>query len=48
MVMRRTEDVVDSVEAAAAAFERTATPLAVLRVIGNIVQQAAKVNKRRR
>jgi len=43
----RAENVADSVEAAAAAFERTASPLAVLRIIGNIINQTNKARNRK-
>lgn len=43
----RAEGVADSMEAAASAFERKASPLAVLKVIGNIVEQVTKARKRR-
>lgn len=46
-ITERAENVADSVEAAAAAFERTASPLAVLKVIGNIVEQATKFRNRK-
>ncbi|HVS78766.1 MAG TPA: hypothetical protein VHD84_00545 [Candidatus Saccharimonadales bacterium] len=46
-VVSRAENVAGSMEAAASAFERTASPLAVLRVIGNIVEQTAKFRKRK-
>jgi hypothetical protein len=46
-ITARAENVADSVEAAASAFERTASPLAVLRVIGNIVNQVNRTRKRK-
>jgi uncharacterized protein Yka (UPF0111/DUF47 family) len=46
-VTERAENVAGSVEAAAATFERTASPLAIIRLIGNIVDQATKVRKRK-
>jgi predicted PurR-regulated permease PerM len=46
-ITARAENVADSVEAAAAAFERTASPLAILKVIGNIVDQASRMRKRK-
>lgn len=41
------ENVVDSVESAAAAFERTASPIAILKIVGNIVSQVSRMNKKR-
>ena len=41
----KAENVAESVESAAATFERTASPLAVLRVIGNIIEQTTKIRK---
>lgn len=46
-ITARAENVADSMEAAAAAFERTASPLAVLKVIGNIVEQTTRIRKRK-
>ncbi len=46
-ITERAENVADSVEAAAAAFERTASPLAILKIIGNIVDQATKFRNRK-
>jgi hypothetical protein len=46
-ITAQAEDAVDSVQAAAAALERSTSPLAVLRLIGNIVSQASKFNKKR-
>lgn len=43
----RAENVAGSVEAAAGAFERAASPLAVLKIIGNIVEHTAKFRKRK-
>ncbi len=43
----RAEDVAESVESAATSFERVASPLAVLKVIGRIVETAAKFNRKR-
>jgi hypothetical protein len=40
------ESAVDSIESAAATFQRSASPLAVLKIIGNIVNQASKFNKK--
>lgn len=52
-VMRRVKKIIDhaenvagSVEAAASAFEKTATPLAVFKFISKIVAHAQKHNKR--
>lgn len=43
----RAENVAGSVEAAASAFERTASPLAILRIVGNIIEQTTRIRKRR-
>ncbi len=44
-IVSRAESVAGSVEAAASAFEKTATPLAVLKLISNIVAHAQKRKK---
>jgi uncharacterized membrane protein len=44
-ITERAETVAGSVEAAATAFGKTATPLAVLRIIGKIVSQANQSRK---
>jgi len=41
------ENVAESVEAAANTFEKAASPVAVLKIIGNIVDQASKMRKRK-
>lgn len=46
-ITARAENVADTVGSAAAAFERTATPLAVLKLVGNIVSQANKFKRKR-
>lgn len=46
-ITARAENVVDSMEAAASAFERTASPLAIIRIIGNIMEQTSKIRKRK-
>ena len=46
-VTERAENVADSVGAAASTLERAASPLAILKIIGNIVDQASKIRKRR-
>ena len=43
----RAENVAESVEAAANTFEKAASPVAVLKIIGNIVDQASKMRKRK-
>jgi hypothetical protein len=43
----RAENVAGSMEAAASALGRTATPLAVLKIIGKIMSQANKSRKRK-
>jgi hypothetical protein len=44
-ITERAENVAGSVEAAAAAFGKTAGPLAVLKIIGKIMAQANKSRK---
>jgi len=46
-ITERAEDVADTMGSAAHAFERTASPLAVLKIIGNIVDQASKFRRRK-
>jgi predicted PurR-regulated permease PerM len=46
-ITEQAENAVDSVQSAAAAFERSASPLAVLKLVGKIVSQASKYNKKR-
>jgi hypothetical protein len=41
------ENVAVSVESAAGAFEKAASPLAVLKIIGNIVEQTSRIRKRK-
>ena len=43
----RAENVAGSVEAAASAFERTASPLAMLKIISAIVKTASKAKSRK-
>jgi len=43
----RAENVADTVESAASTFEKAASPLAVLKVIGNIVESASKFKRKR-
>jgi uncharacterized protein YoxC len=47
-ITTQAESAVDSIEAAAASIQRTASPLAVIKLIGNIVSQASKLNNKRR
>lgn len=47
-ITAQAESAVDSIEAAAAAVQRTASPLAVLKLVGNIVSQASKFNRKRK
>lgn len=44
-IVDKAENVADSVEAAASAFERTATPMAVINLISNIVSKTQKKKK---
>jgi predicted PurR-regulated permease PerM len=46
-ITARAENVADSMEAAASAFERTASPLAILKIIGNIIEQTSRIRKRK-
>lgn len=46
-ITRRAENVADSMENAANIFERSASPLAVLKIIADIVDKAYKVRKRK-
>jgi hypothetical protein len=41
------ENVAESVESAAAAFERGAKPLAILKIISNIMDQAGRARRRK-
>lgn len=43
----KAENVAESVESAANTFERTASPLAILKVIGSILDNAAKMKGRK-
>lgn len=43
----RAENVAGSVEAAASTFERAASPLAILKIIGNIVEQTSRIRKKK-
>ena len=47
-ITERAENVAGSLESAAAAVESTAPPLAVLKLIGNIVETAGKFGRRKR
>lgn len=44
-ILQRAENVAINVEAAAEAFERSASPIAAIKVISNIIKQAAKSKK---
>ncbi len=46
-ITEKAENVAESVESAANTFERTASPLAILKVIGSIIDNASKMKKRR-
>lgn len=46
-LVQKAENVAINVEAAAQAFERSATPIAMLKVIGNIFEQIMNVKKRK-
>jgi ABC-type multidrug transport system fused ATPase/permease subunit len=47
-ITAQAESAVDSLEAAASTIQRTTSPLAVLKLIGNIVGQASKMNRKKR
>lgn len=46
-IANHAENVVDSVESAASTFEKAASPLAILKVIGSIVENAAKFKRKK-
>jgi predicted PurR-regulated permease PerM len=46
-VTDRAENVADSVEAAAAVFEKTASPLAILKIVGNIIEQTTRIRRKK-
>ena len=46
-IAEKAENVADSVEAAAETFERSAGPVAVLKLIGNIIDNAAKLRRKK-
>jgi uncharacterized protein YoxC len=46
-VTEQAENAVDSIESAANTIKNTASPLAILKLVGNIVSQASKYNKKR-
>jgi uncharacterized protein YoxC len=46
-ITMQAEIAVDSIESAANTLKNTASPLAVIKLIGNIVNQASKMNKRK-
>jgi len=46
-ITEQAENAVDSMQAAAATFERSATPLALLKLIANIVSQVTRHNKKK-
>lgn len=43
----RAESVADSVESAANVFEKSASPFMIIKTIGNIIEQASKVKRRK-
>jgi hypothetical protein len=47
-ITAQAESAVDSLEAAASTIQKTASPLAVLKLVGNIVNQASKINRKRK
>lgn len=46
-ITERADNVSASVEAATRTFERAASPLAIVKLLGGIVEQTAKLRKRR-
>lgn len=46
-ITERAENVSASVEAAATTFEKAASPLAIIKLLGSIVNQTSKMRKRR-
>jgi hypothetical protein len=46
-ITMQAENAVDSLESAASTLRNSASPLAVLKLVGNIVSQASKFNKKR-
>ncbi|HET7827463.1 MAG TPA: hypothetical protein VFK97_01175, partial [Candidatus Saccharimonadales bacterium] len=46
-ITERAEDVSASVAAAATSFERAASPLAIIKLLGSIVEQTSKIRRRR-
>lgn len=46
-ITERAENVADTVESAANTFERVASPLAVLKLIGGIIENATKFKRRK-
>ena len=46
-ITERAENVADTVESAANTFEKVASPLAVLKVIGGIVESAGRFKRRK-
>jgi F0F1-type ATP synthase membrane subunit b/b' len=46
-ITERAENVAGSVEAAATTFEKAASPLAILKLIGTIVEQTSRIRKRK-
>jgi sensor histidine kinase YesM len=46
-ITERAENVAGSVEAAAETFEKTASPLAVLKIVAGIVENVAKFSRRK-
>lgn len=46
-ITQRAENVADSVESAAQVFERSASPIALLKLVGEIIDKAYKIRKRK-
>lgn len=46
-ITQRAENVADSMESAAHIFERSASPLAVLKIVADIVDKASKIRRKK-
>jgi len=47
LITDRAENVAESMESAPDTFKKTATPIAILKLVGNIVDQASRVRKKK-
>jgi hypothetical protein len=46
-ITEKAENAAESVEAAAATFEKAASPLAILKIISNIIDQTARMRRKK-